>query len=56
MTANTFGTGMVLQEAISENVKGVILFAGGSATVDAGTGIMQALGLNLIGQKQQSDT
>lgn len=48
MKANTFGTGMVLQDAISENVKEVILFAGGSATVDAGTGIMQALGLTLL--------
>ncbi|HRG21581.1 MAG TPA: glycerate kinase [Saprospiraceae bacterium] len=37
-----------MQDAISENVKEVILFAGGSATVDAGTGIMQALGLTLL--------
>ncbi len=54
MKANTYGTGILIQDAISEKVKEVILFAGGSATVDGGTGIMQALGLSFFDKKNQA--
>lgn len=54
LRANTFGTGMLLQDAISENIKEVILFAGGSATVDGGTGIIQALGINLFDKNNKA--
>ncbi len=54
MKANTYGTGILIQDAISEKVKEVILFAGGSATVDGGTGIMQALGLSFFDKNNQA--
>lgn len=42
--ASTFGTGMLVQEAINRGAKQVVLGLGGSATVDIGAGILQALG------------
>lgn len=48
LRANTYGTGLLIKDAISEKVKEIKLFAGGSATLDGGTGIMQALGAEFI--------
>ena len=42
--ASTFGTGILVQEAINRGAKQVVLGLGGSATVDIGSGILQALG------------
>ncbi len=42
--STSFGTGELIKYAIEENVKRLILCIGGSATVDGGVGIMQALG------------
>jgi glycerate kinase len=41
---STFGTGLLIQEAINRGAKQVVLGLGGSATVDIGTGILQAFG------------
>lgn len=42
--ATSFGTGELIKHAIEENAGKIILCIGGSATVDGGLGIMQALG------------
>ena len=41
---STFGTGLLIQEAINRGAKQVVLGLGGSATVDIGAGILQAMG------------
>jgi len=41
---STFGTGVLIKEAIAQGAEEIILGIGGSATNDAGTGIMKALG------------
>jgi len=42
--ASTFGTGILIQHAIQKGAKHLILGLGGSATIDLGAGILQALG------------
>lgn len=44
----TYGLGAVLRAAIESGVDEIILAVGGSATLDGGAGMMQALGLSLI--------
>jgi glycerate kinase len=46
--ANTYGTGELIKLALDREVKKIILCIGGSATVDAATGIMQALGVKFF--------
>lgn len=41
----TFGTGELIKQALEKRVKKIILCIGGSATVDGGIGILQALGV-----------
>ena len=41
--ASTFGTGQMIKLALDENVSRFIIGMGGSATVDAGIGILKAL-------------
>lgn len=51
---STFGTGELLRAALDKGAKTVILGLGGSATVDGGTGLAQALGVEFFdkyGQK-----
>ncbi|CAN5233062.1 glycerate kinase [soil metagenome] len=43
--ATTYGTGELIKLALDKGVQKIIICIGGSATVDAGTGIMQALGI-----------
>jgi glycerate kinase len=43
--ASTFGTGMLMRDALDRGVGKVLLCVGGSATVDGGMGILRALGL-----------
>lgn len=45
LQASTFGTGELIKHALDKNVKKIILCIGGSATVDGGTGILGALGI-----------
>ncbi|WKN44611.1 glycerate kinase family protein [Tunicatimonas pelagia] len=44
---STFGTGQLIQEALNQGVREIVLGVGGSATVDGGLGIVQALGAKL---------
>ncbi|MEN2283059.1 glycerate kinase [Algoriphagus sp. SE2] len=43
--SSTFGTGLLIKHAIENGASEIILGLGGSATVDLGIGILQALGL-----------
>jgi glycerate kinase len=48
MKATTYGTGELIRAAVEEGVRDIILGIGGSATVDGGTGMAQALGFRLL--------
>lgn len=48
MKANSYGTGQLIKKAIESGVKKIILGLGGSATIDGGLGILQALGAELF--------
>jgi len=48
MKATTFGTGELMRAAIDDGVREIILGIGGSATVDGGIGMAQALGYRLL--------
>ncbi len=45
MITTTFGTGELIRDALSHNCSEIIIGLGGSATVDAGVGMAQALGV-----------
>ncbi|VUS47175.1 glycerate kinase [Klebsiella grimontii] len=54
LLASTFGTGQLIKEALDRGVNKLLLGLGGSATNDAGAGIIEALGgvfYNLKGEK-----
>ena len=44
MWANTFGTGELILSALDKGCRKIIIALGGSATIDAGVGILEALG------------
>ncbi len=46
--ASTFGTGELIRDALDHGAEAVILGLGGSATVDAGTGLLAALGARFL--------
>ncbi|HKJ57562.1 MAG TPA: glycerate kinase [Nitriliruptoraceae bacterium] len=48
MTATSRGTGELIRAALDQQVTRVIVGLGGSATVDAGSGLLQALGASLL--------
>jgi glycerate kinase len=48
MKATTYGTGELIRSAIEDGVRDIILGIGGSATVDGGIGMAQALGYRLL--------
>jgi glycerate kinase len=48
MKASSFGTGQLIKDALDQGCRRIILGLGGSATSDAGTGILQALGLKIL--------
>jgi glycerate kinase len=48
LTATTFGTGELIVAALNAGCSEIIVGVGGSATVDAGAGAMQALGARLL--------
>ncbi len=47
---STFGTGKLIEGAISEGCETIILGLGGSATIDLGLGILQNLGLTFLNE------
>lgn len=48
MEASTYGLGEVIRVVVETDIEEIILAVGGSATVDGGAGMMQALGLTLL--------
>jgi glycerate kinase len=47
MITSTFGTGELIRFALDKGVKEIILGIGGSATIDGGMGMAQALGISI---------
>jgi len=50
---STYGTGIMIKDAVERGYTNVALFLGGSATNDAGIGILNALGFSLIDKAGQ---
>ena len=48
LRADTFGTGVLLADAVSRGAKRVLLGLGGSATTDGGVGLARALGFRFL--------
>ena len=48
LTASSYGTGLLMRDALDKGVEQIIIGLGGSATNDAGAGILQALGGKLL--------
>lgn len=46
--ASTFGTGQLMQEALSQGCRKIVVGIGGSATNDGGTGMARALGYRFL--------
>jgi glycerate kinase len=51
LRASSFGTGQLMRAAIQRGARKLILGVGGSATVDGGAGLLQALGVRFIGKR-----
>ena len=51
MKTTTFGTGQLMMDAINKGANHIILGLGGSATVDGGAGMAQALGVRFLDKK-----
>lgn len=50
LIATTYGTGELIKEALRRGCKKIIIGVGGSATVDGGAGMAQALGAKLLNE------
>lgn len=48
MVTTSYGTGLMIRQALNQNLKKIIIGIGGSATVDAGVGMAQALGMRFF--------
>jgi glycerate kinase len=48
MKATTYGTGQILKEIVKSGMKDILIGIGGSATVDGGAGMAQALGYKFL--------
>jgi glycerate kinase len=53
LKTTTFGTGELINEAINRNAVKIILCIGGSATVDGGVGILEALGIKFLDENKK---
>lgn len=51
LVATTYGTGELIKSALNHNVEKILIGIGGSATVDGGAGMAQALGVHLLDKK-----
>lgn len=51
--ASSFGTGQLIKDALDRGAEKIILGLGGSATVDAGTGLFQALGVKFFDENNR---
>ena len=48
LRANSYGTGELIRAALDQGVRHIILAVGGSASIDGGAGLLQALGVRLL--------
>ena len=48
LTATSYGTGVVIRAALDASAERIVLGVGGSATVDGGAGILEALGARFL--------
>ncbi|MCC3163637.1 MULTISPECIES: glycerate kinase [Lactiplantibacillus] len=48
LATNTYGTGLLIKDAIKHGARKIILGLGGSGTVDGGAGILRALGYRFL--------
>ncbi|MDA9773791.1 glycerate kinase [Saprospiraceae bacterium] len=48
--SSTYGTGVLVRDALSKGVETVKVFLGGSATIDGGMGILHALGVHFYSE------
>ena len=53
LRASSFGTGLLIRDAIDRGAENIILTLGGSAINDAGAGIMAALGVQFLGEDDE---
>ncbi len=53
MKTSSFGTGQLITDAINNGCHEIFLGIGGSATVEGGTGMMEAMGFKLLDEKGQ---
>ncbi len=53
MKASSFGTGQLMADAISKGCNQIYMAIGGSATVDGGAGMMEALGFRFFDENNQ---
>lgn len=53
LIATTYGTGELIKKALDEGVEKIIVGIGGSATVDGGMGILQAIGLKFLDDQKK---
>lgn len=51
---STYGTGLLIADALQKGATDIYLFVGGSATNDAGTGMAQALGYRFLDESGQA--
>ncbi|MCM3611072.1 glycerate kinase [Planococcus sp. MERTA32b] len=51
--ASSFGTGQLIKDALERGAETIILGLGGSATIDAGTGLFQALGVKFFDNEER---
>lgn len=54
LTASSYGTGLLVREALDRGADEILLTLGGSATVDGGTGILRALGIRFLDANNQA--
>jgi glycerate kinase len=50
LTTSSYGTGELLKLALDKNVNEIIIGLGGSATVDGGAGLLEAIGVRFLDQ------
>jgi glycerate 2-kinase len=53
LSATSYGTGQLISAALARGAKRIVLGVGGSATVDGGAGILEALGARLLDGRGQ---
>ena len=54
LQATTYGVGLLIKDALNHPLKRLVLCLGGSATNDAGLGMLEALGIQFLDEQGQS--